>query len=85
MVPGATASIVNKETNLTRDTVTNAEGDNLANVPPGLYDLKVSCKDSAAWSTGPVAISQIPRIDMALALDGQRNGHSRVRGAAVAD
>ena len=25
-VPGATVTIVNKETNLTRDTVTNAEG-----------------------------------------------------------
>ena len=42
-VPGATVTIVNKETNLTRDTVTNAEGGyNLTNVLPGPYDVKVS-------------------------------------------
>ena len=42
-VPGATVTIVNKETNLTRETVTNAEGAySLINVLPGPYDVKVS-------------------------------------------
>ncbi len=42
-VPGATVTIVNKETNLTRDTVTNSEGAySLINVPAGTYDVKIS-------------------------------------------
>ena len=42
-VPGATITVVNKDTNLTRDTVTNAEGGyNLTNVLPGPYDVKVT-------------------------------------------
>ena len=42
-VPGATVTAVNNETNLTRDTVTNAEGVyTLTNVLPGPYDVKVS-------------------------------------------
>ncbi len=34
-VPGATVTIVNKETNLTRDTVTNAEGAYSSDQRPG--------------------------------------------------
>ena len=42
-VPGATVSIVNKETNLTRETLTNTEGAySLINVPPGAYDVKIT-------------------------------------------
>ena len=68
-VPGATVTIVNKETNLTRDTVTNAEGAyNLINVPPGAYDVKVSLQGfrEGVRSNVPVTIGQISRVDMAL-------------------
>ena len=68
-VPGATVSIVNKETNLTRDTVTNTEGAyNLINVPPGAYDVKISLQGfrEGVRSNVPVTIGQISRIDMSL-------------------
>jgi hypothetical protein len=68
-VPGATVSIVNKETNLTRDTVTNAEGAySLINVPPGAYDVKISLQGfrEGVRSNVPVSIGQISRIDVAL-------------------
>ena len=68
-VPGATVTIVNKETNLTRDTVTNTEGTyNLVNVPPGPYDVKISLQGfrEGVRSNVPVTIGQISRIDMAL-------------------
>ena len=43
IIPGATVTIVNKETNLTREATTNAEGAySLINVLPGPYDVKVS-------------------------------------------
>ena len=43
-VPGATVTIVNKETNLTRDTVDERRRrrTRLTNVLPGPYDVKVS-------------------------------------------
>jgi hypothetical protein len=68
-VPGATVTIVNKETNLTRDTTTNAEGVyNLTNVLPGPYDVKVSLPGfkEAVRTNVPVTISQISRVDMTL-------------------
>jgi hypothetical protein len=68
-VPGATVTIINKETNLTRDTVTNTEGAyNLINVLPGAYDVKISLQGfrEGIRSNVPVTIGQISRIDMAL-------------------
>ena len=68
-VPGATVTIVNKETNLTRETVTNAEGAySLVNVPPGAYDVKISLTGfrEGVRSNVPVAIGQFSRVDMAL-------------------
>ena len=68
-VPGATVTIVNKETNLTRDTVTDAEGNfNLTNVLAGPYDVKVSLTGfrEAVRTNVPVTIGQIARVDMAL-------------------
>ncbi len=68
-VPGATVTIVNKETNLTRDTVTNAEGAySLINVPAGAYDVKISLQGfrEGVRSNVPVTIGQISRVDMAL-------------------
>ena len=68
-VPGATVTIVNKETNLTRDTVTNAEGAySLMNVLPGPYDVKISLHrvPRSVRSNVPVTIGQISRVDVAL-------------------
>jgi hypothetical protein len=68
-VPGATVTIVNKETNLTRDTVTGAEGTySLTNVQPGSYDVKVSLPGfrEAVRTNVPVSIGQISRVDMTL-------------------
>jgi hypothetical protein len=68
-VPGATVTIVSKDTNLTRDTVTDGEGNyTLTNVLPGSYDVKISLTGfREAQRTGvPVTIGQISRIDMAL-------------------
>jgi Carboxypeptidase regulatory-like domain/TonB dependent receptor-like, beta-barrel len=68
-VPGATVTIVNKETNLTRDTVSDSEGNfNLTNVLAGQYDVKISLAGfrEAVRTNVPVSIGQIARVDMAL-------------------
>jgi hypothetical protein len=68
-VPGATVTIVNKETNLTRDAVTNEEGQySLTNVLPGPYDVKVALTGfrEAVRTNVPVSIGQISRVDMTL-------------------
>ena len=68
-VPGATVTIVSKETNLTRDTVTDSEGNyNLTNVLAGSYDVKVSLTGfrETVRASVPVTIGQISRVDMAL-------------------
>ena len=68
-VPGATVTIVNKETNLTRDTVSDSEGNfNLTNVLAGQYDVKISLTGfrEAVRTSVPVSIGQIARVDMAL-------------------
>jgi len=68
-VPGATVTVVNKDTNLTRDTVTNAEGGyNLTNVLPGPYDVKVALSGfkEAVRTNVPVTIGQVSRVDIAL-------------------
>src|SRR5438874_5847198 len=69
VIPGATVTIVNKETNLTRETATNTEGAyTLTNVLPGQYDVKVSLSGfrESVRSNVPVTISQISRVDVAL-------------------
>ena len=69
VIPGATVTIVNKETNLTRETTTNTEGSyTLTNVLPGQYDVKVSLSGfrESVRSSVPVTISQISRVDVAL-------------------
>jgi carboxypeptidase family protein/TonB-dependent receptor-like protein len=68
-VPGATVTIVNKETNLTRDTVTGADGSyTLNNVLPGPYDVKISLTGfrEAVRTSVPVTIGEISRVDMTL-------------------
>jgi Carboxypeptidase regulatory-like domain/TonB dependent receptor-like, beta-barrel len=68
-VPGAAVTIINKETNLKRETVTNEEGSySLANVLPGSYDVRVSLTGfrEAVRTNVPVTIGQISRIDVPL-------------------
>ncbi len=70
-VPGATVTIVNKETNLTRETVTNAEGAySVLNVLPGQYDVKVGLTGfrENIRANVPVTIGAISRVDMSLEL-----------------
>ena len=43
VMPGATVTIVNKETNLTKEAMTDADGSfTVTNVLPGPYNVKVS-------------------------------------------
>jgi hypothetical protein len=68
-VPGATVTIVNKDNNLTRETVTSATGAyTIVNVLPGTYDVKVSLTGfREGVRTGvPVSIGEISRVDMSL-------------------
>ena len=68
-IPAATVTITNKETNLTRETVTGAEGDyTVTNVPPGHYDVKVSLTGFREFvqTNVPVSAGQISRVDVKL-------------------
>ncbi len=68
-VPGATVTVINKETNLTRDTVTTGDGSyTVNNVLPGPYDVKISLTGfrEAVRTSVPVTIGQISRVDMTL-------------------
>ena len=69
VIPGATVTATNKETGLTRETVTNEEGVySLTNVLPGPYDVKVAMTGfrEAIQTSVPVTIGQISRVDLTL-------------------
>ena len=71
VVPGATITIVSQETNLTRETTADAQGNySIGNVLPGRYDVKISLQGfREAVRTGvPVTIGQISRVDATLEL-----------------
>jgi hypothetical protein len=71
VVPGATVTIVNKDTNLTREITTNEQGVyNLPNVVPGSYDVKVALEGFREFvqTAVPVTAGQISRIDVKLAV-----------------
>src|SRR5687767_10139460 len=66
-VPGATVTIRNTETGLTRTAVSNETGAyNFTNVLAGPYDVTVSLQGfKEAVQTGvPVSINQVSRVDM---------------------
>ena len=69
IMPGATVTIVNKETNLTREATTNSDGAySLINVQPGPYDIKITLsgfRDVARYNV-PVTIGQIVRVDVGM-------------------
>jgi hypothetical protein len=68
-IPAATVTVTSKETNLTRETLTNEAGEyTIPNVVPGPYDVKVSLTGfREATQTGvPVTAGQISRVDVKL-------------------
>ena len=69
-VPGATVTIVNKETNLTRDTVTNAEGGYTLHERAARAVRRQGHRCTgfreAVRTNVPVTIGQIARVDMTL-------------------
>jgi hypothetical protein len=70
-VPGATVTIRNTETGLTRTAVSNETGNyNFTNVLAGPYNVTVSLQGfKEAVQTGvPVSINQVSRVDMVLEL-----------------
>ncbi|HEU4927206.1 MAG TPA: TonB-dependent receptor [Vicinamibacterales bacterium] len=69
VVPAAKVTIVNTDTNLTRETTTDAQGAySFANVLAGPYDVKVALEGfrEVVRSKVPVATGQISRVDLSL-------------------
>jgi hypothetical protein len=69
VVPGATVTLVNTGTNLTRETMTDAQGAySFVNVLAGQFNVKVALQGfrEAVRSGVPVAAGQISRVDMTL-------------------
>ena len=68
-VPGATVTITHRETNLSRDGVTNDTGlYSFTNVQAGTYDVKVSMSGFREFvkTEVPVSVNQISRVDVRL-------------------
>jgi hypothetical protein len=68
-IPGATVTITNKETNLTRETLTSDTGAyTLTNVLPGTYSVKVTLTGFKEFSKTevPVTVNTITRVDVML-------------------
>jgi hypothetical protein len=71
VVPGARVTIVNTDTNLTREATTDAQGQySFANIQAGPYDVKVALEGfkEAVRSGVPVTVGQISRVDLTLAV-----------------
>jgi Carboxypeptidase regulatory-like domain len=69
VVPGARVTLINTDTNLTRETITDAHGAySFANVLAGPYDVKVALEGfrEAVRSRVPVTVGQISRVDLTL-------------------
>ncbi len=76
-VPAATVTIVNKETNLTRETVSNENGEyTLPNVLPGRYDVKIGLQGFREFikTNVPVTAGQISRVEA----EARDRSHQRV-------
>ena len=71
VMPGATITIVNRDTNLTRETTTDAQGNySIVNVLPGSYNVRVSLQGfrENVRSGVPVIIGEISRVEVTLEL-----------------
>jgi len=69
VLPGASVTITEAGTNLTRETVTDGQGAyNFVNVLPGRYDVKVTLPSfrETVRAGVPVTVGQISRIDVTL-------------------
>jgi len=69
VMPGVTVTIVNKDTNLTREATTNADGAySVINLLPGPYEVKFSLSGfrDMARNNVPVTIGEISRVDVAM-------------------
>jgi Carboxypeptidase regulatory-like domain/TonB dependent receptor len=69
IVPGVTVTITSKETNLTREATTSAEGTySLGNVLPGTYDVKAALQGfrEIIRQNVPVTVGQVSRVDVVL-------------------
>ena len=68
-IPAATVSIVNKDTNLTQETISNENGEyTLTNLQPGRYDVKVGLQGFREFvkTNVPVTAGQISRVEAKL-------------------
>ncbi len=71
VVPGAQVTIVNTDTNFTRETTTDGQGAySFANIQAGPYDVRVTLQGfkEAVRSRVPVTVGQISRVDLTLAV-----------------
>jgi hypothetical protein len=69
VIPGATVTIVNKDTNLTREATTNSDGAySVINLLPGPYDVKFTLSGfrDIARKDIAVTIGEIARVDVAM-------------------
>jgi Carboxypeptidase regulatory-like domain len=69
VIPGATVTIVNVDTNLTREATTNADGAySVINLLPGPYSVKFALSGfrEVARNNVPVTIGEISRVDVSL-------------------
>jgi hypothetical protein len=69
VVPGARVTIVNTDTNFTREATTDAQGAySFTNIQAGPYDVKVALQGfrEAVRSKVPVTVGQISRVDLTL-------------------
>ena len=68
-MPGATVTLINKSTNLARETTSRSDGTySFVNVPPGTYTLRVvlqGFKESLEENV-PVSGNSISRVDVGL-------------------
>jgi len=68
-IPAATVSIVNKDTNLAQETISNENGEyTLTNLQPGRYDVKVGLQGFREFikTNVPVTAGQISRVEAKL-------------------
>src|SRR5687768_14159129 len=73
VLPGAAVVIVNRDTGLRRETLTNTEGAyTFTNVQNGPYDVRISMAGfkEAVRANVPVAVGQISRVDVTLEIGG---------------
>jgi hypothetical protein len=85
VVPGATVTIRNVDTNATRTVVTNADGlYSVPLLPPGIYDVRVEKQGfrGAARSAIELQVQQTARVDFALAV-GEVSETLNVAGQAA--